>query len=244
MDRIRHHLNLLTLKVVSRGSQVFLRNFTRGGKQRVWEVEQFPWIRDLESGWQDIRAELDELKKDPRNIPSILDIAEANAAITYGDQWKMFIFNYCGEWIEDNGEKCPKTAALLAAVPGLTNAMFSVMSGHTHIKAHVGPFKNVLRCHLGLIVPGADTACRLRVDQNTLTWKEGKCFVFDDNFEHEAWNDADHDRIVLILDFLRPLPFPFHQINSFLVRRVLGRTLLVRNALARIRGQISKGQSA
>jgi len=31
-------------------------------------------------------------------------------------------------------------------------------------------------------------------------WQEGKCLVFDDHFEHEAWNATAKDRVVFIVD--------------------------------------------
>lgn len=55
--------------------------------------------------------------------------------------------------------------------------------------------------HLGLIVP---SDCCLRVGDAVKSWKEGKCLIFDDTVEHEAWNNSKEDRIILLLDFARP----------------------------------------
>ena len=33
----------------------------------------------------------------------------------------------------------------------------------------------------------------------------GKAWVFDDTIEHEAWNDSDETRVVLIFDVWNPL---------------------------------------
>ena len=35
-------------------------------------------------------------------------------------------------------------------------------------------------------------------------WEEGKLLIFDDTIEHEAWNDSNEDRILLIFDIWRP----------------------------------------
>jgi aspartyl/asparaginyl beta-hydroxylase (cupin superfamily) len=35
-------------------------------------------------------------------------------------------------------------------------------------------------------------------------WQVGKLMIFDDTIEHEAWNDSDEDRILLIFDIWRP----------------------------------------
>ena len=70
-----------------------------------------------------------------------------------------------------------------------------------HVKPHVGWAASVYRMHLGLVVP---EGCRLRVAGEARPWREGRCLVFDDTVEHEAWNDSDRPRAVLLLDFLRP----------------------------------------
>ena len=56
-----------------------------------------------------------------------------------------------------------------------------------------------MRVHLPLLVPsGGD--CGLRVAGESRRWERGKCLIFDDAFEHEAWNDTDADRVVLLFD--------------------------------------------
>lgn len=52
-----------------------------------------------------------------------------------------------------NCARCPRTMELLRKVPGAKTAFFSILSPHMHIPAHCGPYKGVIRCHLGLIVP-------------------------------------------------------------------------------------------
>jgi ornithine lipid ester-linked acyl 2-hydroxylase len=44
----------------------------------------------------------------------------------------------------------------------------------------------------------------LRVGDEVRAWQGGECLVFDDTTEHEAWNRSNADRLVLLLDFLRP----------------------------------------
>lgn len=54
------------------------------------------------------------------------------------------------------------------------------------------------RMHLGLIVPDGDV--KLKVNDLTMSWVEGKCLSFNDCDAHMAWNNTEYDRIVLILD--------------------------------------------
>ncbi len=93
-------------------------------------------------------------------------------------------------------------------IPGMTTAMFSILSPRKHILPHRGPYKGVLRYHLGLIVPQDAEACRIRVGEDIRHWEAGRSMVFDDTFNHEVWNDTDETRVVLFVDVLRPLPEP------------------------------------
>ena len=58
-----------------------------------------------------------------------------------------------------------------------------------------------LICHLPLIVPAS---CGLRVGNETRTPIEGKAWLFDDTMEHEAWNDSDQTRVILLFEIWRP----------------------------------------
>jgi aspartate beta-hydroxylase len=76
------------------------------------------------------------------------------------------------------------------------------MRGDTHIAAHRGPTNLRLRCHLGIVVPEGD--CGIRVGDELGRWQAGRCIVFDDHFNHEAWNHTAAERIVLIVDLWHP----------------------------------------
>ena len=59
-----------------------------------------------------------------------------------------------------------------------------------------------LICHLPIIVP--ENCGALRVGNQTRTWQEGKALIFDDSVEHEAWNNSNEERVVLLFDIWRP----------------------------------------
>ena len=79
---------------------------------------------------------------------------------------------------------------------------------------HRGPYNGVLRYHLGLRIPASDDTCAIRVDGIQRSWSEGQALVFDDTYDHEAWNRTPHWRIVLFVDFLRPLPLVPRLLNN------------------------------
>jgi beta-hydroxylase len=94
---------------------------------------------------------------------------------------------------------------------------------------HRGPNKGVLRYHLGLKVPAPDS-CGIRVGGQTRHWREGEGLLFDDTLPHEAWNDGDQPRVVLLVDVIRPLRFPYSWINRAAFHGI-ARTSQVREVL-------------
>jgi beta-hydroxylase len=106
---------------------------------------------------------------------------------------------------------------LIEAVPGMNTAFFSIISAGKHIPPHRGPFKGVVRHHLGLVVPEPRERCRIRVGSEVRHWEEGRSLVFDDTYEHEVWNDTDGLRVVLFLDVVRPLRFPVNLLNRLIL---------------------------
>lgn len=155
---------------------------------------QFDFIANLRSVWQDIR---DEYLALPQN-----SFEPWVQRFMYDQGWSVYGLVAFGDRIEEALATCPRTAAELAGVPGLTTAGFSRLAPGTHIKPHEGWVTTVYRAHLALEVP--DDGCALRVGDETRTWREGDVLVFDDTTEHEAWNRSDQTRTVLLFDFVRP----------------------------------------
>ncbi len=62
-----------------------------------------------------------------------------------------------------------------------------------------GPFMGLLRYHLALKVTRRDDLCGISVGNEYRTWKEGKSLLFDDTYDHEAWNLSDEMRVVLFI---------------------------------------------
>ena len=142
------------------------------------------------------------------HLPNFQDISKDQIEITNDDRWKTFFLYGYGFEAKLGVEMCPKTAALMREIPGMKTAMFSILSPRKHILDHRGPYKGVLRYHLGLIVPRKAEKCRIRVGEDIRHWQEGQSLMFDDTFNHEVWNDTDETRVVLFVDVLRPYPPP------------------------------------
>lgn len=180
----------------------------------------FGWVRDLEAGWPAIRAELDQVLQWQTDLPNFQDISADQATITDDDRWKTFIFYGYGFRSDANCARCPETARLISQVPGMTTALFSILAPHKHIGEHRGPYKGVLRYHLGLRIPEPAEACGIRVGDEIAHWQEGRSLLFDDTYEHEAWNDTEGVRVVLFMDIIRPLRPPARQLNQAVLKAI------------------------
>jgi beta-hydroxylase len=190
------------------------------GERTFFELDQFPWARRLEDDWRLIRGELDEVLADHDQLPNFQEISTDQATITDDDRWKTyFLFGY-GFRSEANCARCPRTARLVQQIPGMQTAFFSILSPGKHIGAHRGPWKGVLRYHLGLKIPEPREGCRIRVDEEVRHWEEGKSLIFDDTYDHEAWNETDGTRVVLFVDFNRPLRQPAAAVNQATLKAI------------------------
>ncbi len=180
----------------------------------------FPWVAEVEAGWQAMREELDEVLSYREALPNFQDISVDQAELTNDDRWKTFFFFAYGFRSEENCARCPRTAALLDRIPGLTTAFFSILGPGKHLPEHRGPYKGVLRYHLALKVPDPPGACRIKVGGEEAAWQEGHSLLFDDTYPHEAWNDTDQDRVVLFADVVRPLPPPVSWLNQLVIKSI------------------------
>jgi len=199
------------------------------GDRPIHDPDIFDWTTVLEENWTVMREELDDILQYREALPNFHDIAEDASTISQDDDWKTFFLYGYGEKAEANCERCPRTTELVEQVPGMTTAFFSILSPGKHIPPHRGPYKGVLRYHLGLKVPEPAEQCRIRVADEIAYWEEGESMVFDDTYNHEVWNETDGERAILFLDVKRPMREPVATIND-LVLRLAQHTPVVQNA--------------
>ena len=167
----------------------------------------FPWVKELESKIDVIRAELDRILVDPDRLPELKKISPDHNRIAR-KLWKAFFLYGYGHKAELGCRLCPETAKAVEQIPNLESAFFSILLPGMHIKKHKGPTKSLMVCHLGVKIPRDSEKCVIRVDDEIRPWEEGKVLVLDDTHEHEVWNDTDETRVVLLMHVRRPLRFP------------------------------------
>ncbi len=196
----------------------FVARVSVHGDPPVYDPAAFPWVREIEAEWRTIRSELDHVLVMRDRMPAFHEILDEVRTITTDQDWKTFWLAAIGMDCSENQRRCPETMRLLRRIPAMKTAFFSILAPHKHIPAHRGAYNGVLRYHLGLIVPEPREACRIRVADRVLHWGEGESVVFDDTFNHEVWNDTEGTRVVLFVDFARPLRRPWHALNLALLR--------------------------
>lgn len=119
----------------------------------------------------------------------------------------------------------PRTYAILQEIPELITAEFSIIEPNTQIKEHEGYSKQIMRTHLGLKIPSGDLA--LKCDNEIKKWEQGKTLSFNDGYLHEAWNNSQEDRWVLMID--TPIPnstYSAFQISKHKLENLTDETLL------------------
>jgi len=171
--------------------------------------ELFPELDALEAATEVIRGEFEALiaAEAAEMVPYIQYPEHVPLAqwreLNRNRDWTAIHLLQNGRPVPANAGHCPETIATLAKLPqpqiagASPNAMFSLLAPRTHIPPHTGVSNTRLVCHLPLIVP---PHCRFRVGATEREWRTGEAFVFDDTIEHEAWNDSDQLRVVLIVD--------------------------------------------
>lgn len=185
------------------------------------DTADFSWIPRLEANWLTIRAELDSLLEHQEDLPALNEIIPDAGDISTDDRmWQSFFFLAYGFRADENCLRCPQTARLLDEIPGLTTAFFSILSPGKKIPPHRGLWRGFLRYHLALKVPEPVDQAGITVAGETRHWEEGKSLMFDDTYEHSAWNLTSGTRVVIFTDVIRPCRFPGSWINRFVIRVV------------------------
>ncbi|MCM2451769.1 ornithine lipid ester-linked acyl 2-hydroxylase OlsC [Agrobacterium vitis] len=195
--------------------------YAKLGNPPVYDNATFPWVAEVEKAYPAIRAELDQILLRQSELPSFQDISTDVKTISSDNRWKTFFLLGFGVKSEANIKACPETWRAMQAIPGLTTVMFSIFEPGKHLPAHRGPYNGVLRLHLGMIVPEPRDQIAIRVKDQICHWEEGKVLIFDDAYEHEAWNHTDKTRVVLFVDFAKPLKFPARLVNWALMNMAI-----------------------
>ena len=185
----------------------YLRNY------EFFARENFPWLESVEAATESIRDELIAvLSSDDSGIEPYIAFQDGLPLrqwqeLNHSRRWSAYFLWNQGRKEESHFARCPRTAQMLSSVPQVDipgrgpTAFFSILDARTKIPAHTGVTNTRVTVHLPLIVP---PGCGFRVGGEVREWKVGTAWVFDDTIEHEAWNDSDAPRAILIFDVWNP----------------------------------------
>jgi aspartyl/asparaginyl beta-hydroxylase (cupin superfamily) len=179
--------------------------------QSFWNPEDdFNWAKALEDSYPEIAAEfqavtadLQTLQKQGNNIWAGALTEDASA---YGQDWKTLVLMNRGTWDPVNVNLFPKTSSAVqkAGVP-VTEVFFASMKGPSKIERHTDFTNFVLTSHLAIDIPcNGQNKCRLTVGDTTNEWINGKCMVFDTSLLHDAVNESDEMRYILMMRIWHP----------------------------------------
>ncbi|UAJ10188.1 aspartyl/asparaginyl beta-hydroxylase domain-containing protein [Polymorphobacter megasporae] len=171
----------------------------------------FPWVAAIAAQAPAMRAEVEAVIAAQSGLAPYVEAPENRPSKEHsllGDaRWSAYHLWKNGEPVAEHHAACPRTIAAVesAPIPHIPGrgpmALFSILAGGTHIPAHNGMLNTRLIVHIPLIVP---PGCRLRVGNEVRTVEAGVPLIFDDSIEHEAWNDSDEPRAILLFEVWRP----------------------------------------
>jgi aspartyl/asparaginyl beta-hydroxylase (cupin superfamily) len=184
--------------------------FYPGLSAKPWhDTANFPMCAKLEQSWEAIREEMKNALEHRRGFQQFLrrgtDLQTGPDA-GVPKEWKALYLKEHTEEFPENRLMCPETLKIVADEPRLENyVFFSALDPGGFIARHHATYNWVLNIHLGLIIPDTrPEICGVRVKDQAKGWVEGKTHVFDSSFEHEAWNNADSTRFILIITTYHP----------------------------------------
>jgi aspartyl/asparaginyl beta-hydroxylase (cupin superfamily) len=212
LKRFRDSLDIMVGRKKRYESRSELYHYPGLAPIEFFDRADFPWLDPIEAATDVIRDEfLAILQVEEGFTPYIAYPPGVPlnqwVELNNSPRWSAFHLYKMGKLVEENSAKCPRTMKALEGapqpdIPGRTPAaMFSLLKPRTRIPPHTGVTNVRLVTHLPLIVP---EGCGFRVGNDTRQWIPGRAWVFDDTIEHEAWNDSDKLRVVLIFDIWHP----------------------------------------
>lgn len=229
MKTIKYKITSLLGKSVIYFLEKLISGFVK--KEIYISTDQFKWIDVLESNYSQIKHEFDEFyKKHTGLIPDICEISEEQNQVVNKNEWKFIPLYAYGIPVTSYLPFFPVTAKCLQSIPDYTTVFFSILMPKTKIKSHRGAYKGFLRYHLGIRIPENNKICGINISNEVYHWENGKSVVFDDTFEHFAWNDSNEYRTVLYIDFIRPMP-AFLMWISKKMTKVISKSLFIQNAV-------------
>lgn len=211
LPRVAHALDLLTGKTPLYLQQPSMFYFPGLPQRAFYERDEFDWLAEVEAATPALQAELQARLAGGEDfrpyVESRTDRPSPNNPLKDDSSWGAHYFWNNGAVVDAHAARAPATMAALSKAPlpvirgRSPMALWSLLKPGTHIQPHYGMLNTRLICHIPLVV-NAD--CALRVGPEQRRWEVGQALIFDDSFEHEAWNRGQETRVILLFEIWRP----------------------------------------
>jgi aspartate beta-hydroxylase len=227
LKRVTQALNIYLQRDLTRPANPLQRplSFYMPGlrEQPFYQPSEFAWTEAAMQAQADIASEAD------RAIASGVEpFLGSHAPVTLGNylagntpKWDAYFLYRHGQAFDQHLQACPATSQFLQQIDRVEidahapEICFSVLAPDTHILPHTGVTNTRLVAHLPLRLP---ESCALKVAGIEKPWQLSEPLIFDDTFEHEAWNRSTEPRVILLMDVWHP---DLHHEERAVVRRLI-----------------------
>lgn len=217
---------------------VLMYLFSRVSAKPILDSGEFAESAILRDHWEILRDEgLMLLKQGYIKAPTKNNDIGFNSFFKQG--WTRFYVKWYDAILPSARSLCPKTTQLVEGMRDVRAVMFVVLPGRSRLNPHRDPFAGSLRYHLGLVTPNSDD-CRIFVDDESYSWRDGEDVLFDETYIHWVENKTDQFRLILFCDIDRPVKAKFMQRLNRRVSTLLGKATATQNLDGERVGGINK----
>jgi len=209
-----------------------------GSAPAFFDLKDKKWFNDLVTNLPAIQqAVIDFVKSRGKTQGEYF-----NKELVEGQTWEGFGFLLWGKRNEANIKDGEAFLKYFFPIPGLVSFSISVLSPQTHIIEHFGDTDANYRLHVPILIPAGLPECGFKVSGTPIAWD--KIFAFSDAHLHEAWNNTDKPRIILMVDVLREELLPQQReicsnvLSLLELQKMYLNNKLVRNAPWYVKGTI------
>jgi aspartyl/asparaginyl beta-hydroxylase (cupin superfamily) len=186
------------------------------------KIDIFPASGILEKNWQIIRDEgwalLQQLKKRGNILSNYSGLVPSEELSNWAG-WDLVVLRFFGNDQEAHIAQCPWLKQFLTSYnTEIVSMIFALLAPGKKVATHQGPFKGILRYHLGLDIPSGN--CQLIVNNIIYKWQNGDGVLFDETYPHSVHNLTEKPRLILMVDIRRPLLGVQNAANETLIKLI------------------------
>jgi ornithine lipid ester-linked acyl 2-hydroxylase len=195
----------------------------KGTESSFVDVSNELWAKDFQKHFESVKKELNTYLNHAQATTYFNTEMTNQAGI-----WKTISLRWWDVVFFKNQSAFPVVTQLLEKYPQILSLSFNQLAPNGKILPHCGDTNGIYRCHFGITVPSGLPDCGFRVRNEMREWKEGEWFGFMDAYEHEAFNLTRNERVIMVVDVIRP---EFNSERKKIVSTVLTSVFLQRRAM-------------